>query len=529
MKETTHTQIYSRELRFRMIAPTYAAFNIYSRIARKTTALGPLNVATMVNHMPGWNAEVIDENNYRRYGPKSKDGRPDHAILNSVRRADVVGLYGGLSSTIPRLYELAKLYKSFGVTTIAGGQHFSAENIRDGLENGIDYIVIGEGEYTICELLHCIQVGDDPADISGIAYMKDGEVLHTTPRVPITEFDLLPLPDYSLLRYAKMTIYPVGWIRGCGMDCEFCTVKGAPRASSPERVVEQITSLVEEYHARQFFIVDDLFGHNRKDTLNFCRMLTRYRKAARVRLHITVQIRLDRARDQEMLEAMREAGVAIVCIGFESPIPEELEAMNKKIKPRDMVELARRYHAAGFLVHGMFIFGYPLPENVHIHMDAHERVKYFKRFIRAARLDSIQVLLPVPLPGTDMTQRLARQGRIFDRETIGWEYYDGNFPLFEPDAPMTPARMQQATRSIMASFYNFHHIFAVARNILIFPAMLAPLWNIRFSWQKWYRIWRNNLLRFGGWLILRKWIAQFRRNPFSQKLALAQKKKHANA
>ena len=61
-----------------MIAPAFPAFNIYSRIARQTTALGPLAVATAMSRVPGWNVEVIDENNYRRPGPRDAHGLPDH-------------------------------------------------------------------------------------------------------------------------------------------------------------------------------------------------------------------------------------------------------------------------------------------------------------------------------------------------------------------------------------------------------------------------------------------------------------------
>ena len=504
-----------------MIAPVYPAFNIYSRIARRTTALGPLCVATVVSRMPGWDVEVIDENNYRKFGPRGADGRPDHATLQAIRHADVVGLYGGLSSTIPRLHELARFYKQKGAVTIAGGQHFVGDNIRAALEDDVDFVVIGEGENTIQELLAVVQEGGDPGHIAGIALMRNGEVVRTPERPPIVDFDELPLPDFDLLRYARVKLYPVGWVRGCGMNCEFCTVKGKPRAASPERVFEQIASLLEAHDAREFFIVDDLFGHNRADTLRFCKILADYQEAVGTRLDLTVQIRLDRGRDAELLRAMRSAGVVTVCIGFESPIAEELAAMDKRIKPDDMLAMTRLYHRAGFLVHGMFIFGYPLPKGIVMSMSLKERVRRFRRFIRKSRLDTIQVLLPVPLPGTELTERLAADNRIFPSSRIGWEYYDGNFPLFMPDEPLTPEDMQLSLRKIMGRFYRFRNMFAVARNVLIFPAMLFPLWSIRFGWQKWYRLWRNNLVRFGGWIVLRRWMAHFRRGAFSEKLAQA--------
>ena len=153
--------------RLRMVIPAYPAFNIYSRIARVTTALGPVSVATAVHEMEGWDVEVIDENNYRRSAPRNGLGLPDHKALQESRPADVVGFYGGLTSTIPRLYELARLYREWGVRTIAGGQHFTGENIPEALANGIDVVVTGEGEEAIKELLYAFEGRRSPGDDSG--------------------------------------------------------------------------------------------------------------------------------------------------------------------------------------------------------------------------------------------------------------------------------------------------------------------------------------------------------------------------
>ena len=511
-----------RRLRFRMIIPAYPAFNIYSRVAGMTTALGPVMIATIVSRMTGWDVEVIDENNYRRYGPKGDMGRPDHNTLQAIRRTDVVGLYGGLSSTIPRIDELVDFYKDKGVTVIVGGQHFVGDHIRDALEGGVDYVAIGEGDYTIQELLTVIREGREPDDVAGIAFKRDGQIVRTRERAPITYFDDLPLPDFNLVRYARLKIYPVGWIRGCGMNCEFCTVKGKPRASSVERVVEQIAALLESHNARTFFIVDDMFGHKREDTLRLCGLLAEYQKAVGRRLDITVQIRLDRAKDKELLHAMREAGINTVAIGYESPIAEELKAMDKRIKPEEMIAMTRLYHKAGFIVHGMFIFGYPLPEGLHLSISTSERVRRFRTFIKKARLDTIQVLLPVPIPGTELTDRLAAQKRIFPLDCVGWEYYDGNFPLFHPDEPLTPRDMQSAIRKIMGRFYRFRSMFAIGLNVLVFPSIIFSLFDIKVGWRKWYRPWRTNLLRFGGWIIVKRWTSDFKKGTFSRKLRQAE-------
>lgn len=512
-----------KRYRLRIIIPAYPAFNIYSRIARKTTALGPVTVATAAREVPGWDVEVIDENNYQRSGPITDAGLPDHATLQELRPADIVGFYGGLTSTIPRLYELARFYQGLSILTIGGGQHFVGENITEALHNGVDLVVLGEGEETIKEILQAFAGQIAKQDVAGLAYLEGEEVHFTPERESIKNFDIYPLPDFSLIRYARIKIYPVGRVRGCGMNCEFCSVKGHPRYARIERLFEQISVLYETRGAKRFFIVDDLFAQDRQETLRLCHLLRDYQRKIKKRFIITVQIRLDKARDDELLRAMREAGIRYVAIGFESPIAEELKAMGKHLRPEEMLDLAHKFYKFGFLTHGMFIFGYPMPEGINFTMTAQERIKSFKNFISRARLHSVQVLLPAPLPGTELTARLQKQKRIFSKDRIGWEYYDGNFPLFIPDPPLTPEQMQSSLLKIMGRYYRFRHMFQIGLSILWFPLIFFHLPNLGRGWGKWYRGWVNHITRFGGWLIMRQWLRKFRQDPFSQKLSAAQK------
>jgi len=527
MIELTH-----KRRRLRVVVPAFPAFNIYSRIACRTTALGPVRVATAVNELAGWDAEVIDENNLGRYGPRSESGGADHELIQRERPADVVGFYGGLTSTVPRLYELARQYKRMGVTTIAGGQHFAGENILEALTSGIDYVVLGEGEETIEELLHVLS-GDNSrtptavTGIQGIAYLQGGQVVCTPQRQPLTDFDKFPFPDFSLVRYARIKVYPVERIRGCPMHCEFCTVKSTPRAASAQRLFDNIRHLVETRDARRFFVVDDLFGQQREDTIWLCRMLRDYQETIGRQFSITVQIRLDKANDPELLAAMRLAGIRAVAIGLESPIDEELQAMNKHISSEKMLSLVKVFRKQGFWVHGMFIFGYPAAADTQVCIPVGERVKRFRRFIRKSRIDSVQVLLPVPLPGTELRHRLQEQGRIYPLEDVGWQYYDGNFPLFEPDPPTTAEELQRAGKRIMSRVYRFRYALLVAASILSFPVLLFSLHRLRTGWNRWYRRWEIRLIRFGGWITIRKWTSDFRKGDFLPRLEKA--RIHLNA
>jgi len=512
----------------RIIDPAYPALNIYSYNARRTTPLGPVCVASAVNEMEGWDAEIIDENNLRWHGPKGNTKGADHELLERLRPADVVGLYGGLTSTIPRLYEIARFYREKGAVTIAGGQHFAKENIEEALLSGIDYIVIGEGEETIKELLRALSGKEDVNKIKGIACIEAGKAVFTQSREPITDFGKLPLPDFSLVRYAHIQVYQVERIRGCGMDCEFCTVKGRPRPASPERLLERISFLLETKDARKFFIVDDLFGQQRDETIRFCNMLRDYQKDIGRRLDLGVQIRLDKAKDPELLTAMRQAGINFIAIGFESPIEEELKAMNKCLKPQDMIALTKIYRKFGFLIHGMFIFGYPMRKDINFKMSAKERKKHFKNFMTKAPLDTYQVMLPIPLPGTELRKRLELENRIYSRQDLGWEYYDGNFLTFEPDDPMTPKEMQASPMNIMGRIYQFKYMFIIALNVFSFPYMVFFLYNIKNGWKKWYRLWRQSLIRFGGWITIKRWESEFKKDSFAMKLQEARKRQLKN-
>lgn len=529
---------------FRIIIPAFSNFNIYSRIAKITTALGPVIVATVANKLAMWDVEVIDENNCRsRLCPKDQYGRPDHVALQRERPADVVGFYGSLTSTVPRLYELAALYKQMQVMTIAGGKH--VENLpEEALANSIDFVVFGEGEKTIQEFLLAYQnsftssTGFDYSSVAGIGFLQDGKLFKTVTRSPITDFDEWPLPDFKLVRYAKIKIFPTSGIRGCDSNCEFCSVKDKTRCATPQRMMSQVAYLVEVHGARKFFEPSDHFAADRKQAIGFCRLLADYQKRKGVKLQFTVQVRVTDARYPELLQAMQDAGIKNVCIGFESPIDQELIAMKKGYVSKEMVNWAEAYHRHGFAIHGMFIFGYPPKDDDKRQfepMTIDERVRRFQNFIKMARVETCQVLLTIPLPGTDLRDRLEADGRIYPLDIIGWEYYDGQFQLFVPDDGVDPLELQKAVAKIMGRFYHVHHFWFIVLNIMVnFPAFVFPstltlaTMRVRYitsAYANWKRtFFRTPAIRFGGWLMLRGWMKNFRQGTFLEKLKQAQQK-----
>lgn len=252
---------------------------------------------------------------------------------------------------------------------------------------------------------------------------------------------------------------------------------------------------------------------------------------------MAVQIRLSDARHTELLEAMKEAGIHMLAIGYESPIDEDLLAMKKGYASKDMLHWTNIFRRYGFVIHGMFIFGYPGKKGDAGRISVEERIKRYRSFIKKARLDTLQVLLTIPLPGTQLRERLEKEKRIYPLKEIGWEYYDGQFPLYEPEEGLSAEEMLDAICRLMGKFYQFRNFWYLVANIVFhFPRVVFPstfsLFTLRRrflhrAFRKWYmNYFRKYALRFGGYFIVKNWKKNYAADSFSRKLIMAKNNLH---
>lgn len=471
----------------RLIAPKYPKVNIFS--GSLITPLGLVLVATAAL-MLGLRVEVIDENNY--IGPRDVNGLPDHAAMQRERPVSIVGFYCGLTSVMDRVRELAAFYHAHEAIVIAGGSHvhYCPE---EALNGDIDIVVHGNGEIAIREIVTALLKDGDISGIRGISFKQNGKHERNLPEVlELPNLDQRPYPDYGLVRQAgKRRTYAVNYGCGCEQACEFCQVKGRHRHSTPTHLFNTICFLVDTIRARHFFIVDDNLAEDRDGILQFFLMIA---KKYGNRLHFTVQIRLATAKDTELVEAMRAAGVRMVCIGYESPIREDLIAMKKGLSIKQMVEwslILRKY----FWVHGMFIFGYP--NETPSTLTAAQMIARYKEFILKARVCSIQAMKTVPFAGTELHRRLEKEERLFPRDVIPLRKYDGNYVCYVPDN-MTIRELQEAPIEIMRWFYR-HGALKVAYRTLAFP-----IYYFFAGWRRWHESWKRALVKFGGRRILNR-------------------------
>lgn len=204
--------------------------------------------------------------------------------------------------------------------------------------------------------------------------------------------------------------------------------------------------------------------------------------------------------------------------------------MRKGYLSKDLINWTNTFHKYGFFIHGMFIFGYPRKSDYpHKVMPLSEKAQHFKAFIKKARIDTLQVLLTIPLPGTELRERLIKEKRIFSLDQVGWEYYDGQYPLFIPDGGVEPEEIQKIVGDLMSRFYNFSNFWKILKNILVnFPVIVffsaftivsGRVKYITSAFNLWHRrYFRNYLLRFGGYFIVKNWFKKFKKDKFLVKL-----------
>ena len=210
---------------------------------------------------------------------------------------------------------------------------------------------------------------------------------------------------------------------------------------SPERVLAE----VERTQSPGVFFYDDNFTANRARTHAITDGLMG--PAGRNVRWWSAQVRADVTRDEELLDKMGRTNCARVYVGFESINGKALKEMHKGQSPEDVSRAIHRFHEYRVPVHGMFIFG--------ADADDDEILRETNRFVRKHRVDSVQYMILTPFPGTELFERIEREGRLLHRM---WRYYDGMHVVFRPKA-FAPYKLQQLALDSYADFYNVVRAF----------------------------------------------------------------------
>ncbi|MDI6854944.1 MAG: radical SAM protein [Deltaproteobacteria bacterium] len=365
--------------------------------------------------------------------------QPDYRSLDF--KPDLVGI-SSISSTAPRAYELADYYRQQGIPVLLGGAH-SSFLPEEGL-NHADFVICGEGDEALPELVNVLNAGEDWQNIRNLAF-KEGDEVRKNPWRPFVEdLDSLPIPDYGLIHGWKGNgahCVSIATSRGCPFNCRFCSVillfGRKYRMNSVDRVMEEIRVVGSQAH--HIFFCDDNFTANRERTKELCSRILK----ENLKIEWSAQVRVEAARDPELMELMAKSGCFVVFVGLESINPATLKAYNKSQTVENIKECVINFHKYGIRVHGMFVFG--------AEDDHYQVVRDTVKFSRQVDLDSLQYLILTPVPGTPFYQEMEAQNRIICKD---WSQYDGHHAVFQPKQ-FTPYELQYETIRAMKKFYSW--------------------------------------------------------------------------
>ena len=302
-------------------------------------------------------------------------------------------------------------------------------------EHGADFVVIGEGEITLHELVDTL-LGKTSAErgiIPGLSFPKNGSVHRTAPRGFITRLDALPFPAWDLVEVAryrhawerKHGYYSVNMVttRGCPFRCNWCAKPiygNRYNNRSPENVVNEMMWLQKEVQPDHIWFADDIFGLKPGWVEEFGEAVQR----AGVVTPFKIQARVDLL-DEAAVAGLEKAGCRTVWVGAESGSQKVLDAMDKGTTVEQIYATTRRLRGHGIEVCFFLQFGYP--------GETEEDIEMTLKMVRECQPDDIGISVSYPLPGTKFYQRVKSELG----EKRNWEHSDDldlMFPgHFQPD------------------------------------------------------------------------------------------------
>jgi radical SAM superfamily enzyme YgiQ (UPF0313 family) len=381
---------------------------------------------------------------------------PDWKAFQDV---PIVGI-SSITSTAPRAYRLADEFRAQGKLVLMGGPHPTF--LPDEALKHSDFVLRGEAEDSLVELLDALENGTGLDGIRGLSYKIPGSAgytaVHNPPRDFITDLDSYPIPDFSLVHgFNRKFILPIATSRGCPFDCRFCSVIHMFGRRYRHKSIGRVMRELEQADGRSFiFFIDDNFTADKTRTKALLREMIFSGK----KFQWSAQVRSDAATDEELLRLMRDAGCSNVFIGFESINAETLLHYKKKQGIRDIIQAIKAFREHRIRVHGMFVFGSD--------SDDIKTIRDTGKFARKMGMESVQLLILTPLPGTQVYDEMVKDDRLLHRN---WERYDAQHAVFRPSL-MTPAELQLETNTAMAKFYSWDAIFSYIANFKFYEGIL---------------------------------------------------------
>jgi radical SAM superfamily enzyme YgiQ (UPF0313 family) len=356
--------------------------------------------------------------------------------------ADVV-----LTSTMvvqaPSLGEVVTRCNRLGVPVAAGGPYPSISPER---LNGVDHVFIGEAEGAIATFAEDLERGRAMPVYRAEGYPDVDDS-------PVPRFDLLDLEAYASMA--------VQHSRGCPFSCEFCDIwklyGRRHRVKSPHRMTAELDALLAAGWRGAVFFVDDNFIGNRRLAKRSLATLERWQRDHGFPFRFFTEASVNLGADDELMRPMRDAGFSFVFLGIETPSIESLLGANKPVNAKlDLLDSVRSIQAHGIEVSSGFIVGFD--------EDTDDIFDRQIAFIREAGIPIAMVGILTALQGTDLYERLRREGRLLK------DSYGNNTHGFEANfvTRMPADRLAEGYKRVLRTLYDptLHNYFERCRRLL---------------------------------------------------------------
>ena len=297
-------------------------------------------------------------------------------------------------------FKMMQIAKANGCTVIANSSD-ATDHTEDYLNNGADYVITGEGEITLLELISRLKENAAVDTIKSLVYYKDKNLITTPKRNVLKDLDELPLPAWDLI---DIESYKAIWeeskqdftlniatTRGCPFKCNWCAKPiygNRYNSHSPEYITKHIKLLSDTFNVNRFWMCDDIFGLKP----NWVQEFNRFLNIENLTISYYIQSRVDLLLKEDTIEALAESGLEEIWVGAESGSQAILDAMDKDTKVEQIYEATRLLKAKGVKVALFIQFGYLNQTKA----DIDKTIAMIKELIP----DNIGISVSYPLPGT---------------------------------------------------------------------------------------------------------------------------------
>lgn len=270
------------------------------------------------------------------------------------------------------------------------------------LSKGADYVILGEAEITLGQLIDNLEnENNEPQNVQGLVYISNNKIINTGRRDILKDLDSLPLPAWDLVdisSYKNIWLKNHGFFslniattRGCPFKCNWCAKPiygNRYNTRSPENVVEEINQLIKNYSVDHFWICDDIFGlkpgwvRRFRDLVNENKWKFTYQ----------IQSRVDLLLQEDTIDELAESGAASVWLGAESGSQKILDAMDKGTTVQQIHSATKLLKSKGIKTAFFLQFGYPDEQK--------EDIQKTIDMVLELLPDDIGISVSYPLPGT---------------------------------------------------------------------------------------------------------------------------------